>query len=258
MTGTSTCSTIAGTARAAASVFTVTRTSSLPAAWSALDLRDGGVHVRRVGIGHGLDDDGMLAADLHPAHVHRDRLLALGSAHVVVRSSMLGIVARRHYTIVRPLPAPRSSAMRCADALPLCRSVPPLRRHRRAPRWPARGKEAACHDARASFARNVQRDADSGRRDRKIRRRPELACDILSGVPGGRVAGGSTRWPGVPRTAMSSDGPLGERGASSAAPSVHIDCARVAELADALDLGSRGANPVGVQLPPLAPELEPR
>src|SRR5512144_852507 len=36
MTGTVTCLTISGTARAAASVFTVTRTSSLPAAWSAL------------------------------------------------------------------------------------------------------------------------------------------------------------------------------------------------------------------------------
>ena len=35
MTGASTCSTIAGTARAAASVLTVTRTSSLPAAWRA-------------------------------------------------------------------------------------------------------------------------------------------------------------------------------------------------------------------------------
>src|SRR5262249_58724032 len=29
--------------------------------------------------------------------------------------------------------------------------------------------------------------------------------------------------------------------------------ARVAELADALDLGSSGRNPLGVQLPPLAP-----
>jgi len=36
MIGTVTCLTISGTARAAASVFTVTRTSSLPAAWSAL------------------------------------------------------------------------------------------------------------------------------------------------------------------------------------------------------------------------------
>ncbi len=36
MTGTVTCLTISGTARAAASVLTVTRTSSLPAAWSAL------------------------------------------------------------------------------------------------------------------------------------------------------------------------------------------------------------------------------
>ena len=35
--------------------------------------------------------------------------------------------------------------------------------------------------------------------------------------------------------------------------------ARVAELADALDLGSRGYTPVGVQLPPLVPEFqEPR
>src|SRR5882724_8015473 len=36
MTGTRTCLTISGTARAASSLFTVTRTSSLPAAWSAL------------------------------------------------------------------------------------------------------------------------------------------------------------------------------------------------------------------------------
>jgi hypothetical protein len=32
--------------------------------------------------------------------------------------------------------------------------------------------------------------------------------------------------------------------------------ARVAELADALDLGSRGSTPVGVQLPPLVPEFQ--
>ena len=31
--------------------------------------------------------------------------------------------------------------------------------------------------------------------------------------------------------------------------------ARVAELADALDLGSSGVTPVGVQIPPLAPIL---
>ena len=36
MTGTRTCLTISGTARAASSLLTVTRTSSLPAAWSAL------------------------------------------------------------------------------------------------------------------------------------------------------------------------------------------------------------------------------
>src|SRR5206468_10223662 len=36
MTGTRTCLTISGTARAASSLFTVTRTSSLPAAWRAL------------------------------------------------------------------------------------------------------------------------------------------------------------------------------------------------------------------------------
>ena len=38
MIGTSTWPTMSGTARAAASVLTVTRTSSLPAAWSALTL----------------------------------------------------------------------------------------------------------------------------------------------------------------------------------------------------------------------------
>ncbi len=50
-------------------------------------LGDGGVHIRRVGVGHGLDDDGARAADLHPTHVHQDRLPALGPAHAVVRSS---------------------------------------------------------------------------------------------------------------------------------------------------------------------------
>ena len=34
---------------------------------------------------------------------------------------------------------------------------------------------------------------------------------------------------------------------------VEFSHARVAELADALDLGSRGRKPVGVRLPPLAP-----
>src|SRR4029450_1049932 len=86
MTGTVTCLTISGTARAAASVLTVTRTSSLPAACRALtwptvartvqplDLAHRGRHVGGIGVGHGLHDDGAASANLDPAHVDRDRL----------------------------------------------------------------------------------------------------------------------------------------------------------------------------------------
>ena len=62
--------TISGTARAAASVFTVTRTSSLPAACSARDLGHRPGHVGGVGVGHGLDDDRPGAPHRDPAHVH--------------------------------------------------------------------------------------------------------------------------------------------------------------------------------------------
>ena len=44
-------------------------------------------------------------------------------------------------------------------------------------------------------------------------------------------------------------------GAGRSTPPRHPGRARVAELADALDLGSSGRNPLGVQLPPLAPHL---
>ena len=48
-----------GTAAAASSVFTVTRTSSDPARASASDLIHGGRHIGGVGVGHGLHDDRM-------------------------------------------------------------------------------------------------------------------------------------------------------------------------------------------------------
>jgi len=59
---------IAGTAAAAASVFTVTRTSSEPAAPVPTPGPRCG-NVRRVRVGHGLDDDRMTAADLDTAGV---------------------------------------------------------------------------------------------------------------------------------------------------------------------------------------------
>ena len=61
-----------GTAFAASSLFTVTRTSSLPGAPERRHLPDRGLHVGGVGVGHRLHDHRVAAADLHPAHVHRD------------------------------------------------------------------------------------------------------------------------------------------------------------------------------------------
>ena len=74
------CLTISGTAFAAASLLTVTRTSSLPAA--SVDLGDRPGDVGRVGVGHGLDDDGPLATDLDAADVDQHGLPALGEAHI--------------------------------------------------------------------------------------------------------------------------------------------------------------------------------
>jgi hypothetical protein len=45
------------------------------------DLGRRAVHVGRVRIGHGLDDDGTGIADRHAAHVDRDRLPPRGSTH---------------------------------------------------------------------------------------------------------------------------------------------------------------------------------
>ena len=56
-------STMAGTAAAAASLLTVTRTSSLPARASVGDLLHRGGHVGGVGVGHRLDDDRMIGPD---------------------------------------------------------------------------------------------------------------------------------------------------------------------------------------------------
>ena len=46
-----------------------------------IDLGYGAGDIGRVRIGHGLDDDGPLAADLDAAHVHHHGLPALGGAH---------------------------------------------------------------------------------------------------------------------------------------------------------------------------------
>ena len=64
--------TISGTAAAAASLLTVTRTSSLPACASA-NLDRGAVRVGRVGVGHRLDDDGMARFRPPDVDAHVDR-----------------------------------------------------------------------------------------------------------------------------------------------------------------------------------------
>src|SRR5215472_4741645 len=46
-----------------------------------IDLGDGGGYVGGIGVGHGLDDDGPLAADLDAAHVHGHGLPPLRGAH---------------------------------------------------------------------------------------------------------------------------------------------------------------------------------
>jgi len=63
---TATRATISGTASAAASLLTVTRTSSLPASCRRAHLRRGGVHVGGVGVGHRLNDDRVRAATFTP------------------------------------------------------------------------------------------------------------------------------------------------------------------------------------------------
>ena len=62
--------------------------------------------------------------------------------------------------------------------------------------------------------------------------------------------------PGVsPSGILLQVGTRSRAGAGRSTPPRHPGRARVAELADALDLGSSGRNPLGVQLPPLAPHL---
>ena len=83
MTGTSTSRTMSGTARAASSLLTVTRTSSLPASASARTWVIVPGDVGRVGVGHRLDDDRVGAAHLDAAHVHRHRTPALEPRHPI-------------------------------------------------------------------------------------------------------------------------------------------------------------------------------
>jgi len=47
-----------------------------------VDLRDGAGDIGGVRVGHGLDHDGALAADLDAAHVHGHGLPAIGDAHL--------------------------------------------------------------------------------------------------------------------------------------------------------------------------------
>ncbi len=68
----------AGTAAAASSVFTVTRTSSEPASASSRTWRRRRLDVRRVGVGHRLDDDGHAAADGDGTDADRDGAAARG------------------------------------------------------------------------------------------------------------------------------------------------------------------------------------
>ena len=79
MTGTSTprlsrsLRSMSGTAAAASSVFTVTRTSCDPGVGEAGDLERRPVRVRGVRVGHRLDDDRVRGADQHAADVDGDR-----------------------------------------------------------------------------------------------------------------------------------------------------------------------------------------
>ena len=70
-----------GTAAAAASLLTVTRTSSEPARASAMHLADGAGDVGGVGIGHRLHHDGCIAADAHSAHRGGISLSTLNLSH---------------------------------------------------------------------------------------------------------------------------------------------------------------------------------
>src|SRR5262249_30923312 len=81
-----------------------------------------------------------------------------------------------------------------------------------------------------------------------------IGCVILSrGVPGVGCPADRRDGREFPRRDVSLTSPTANEEPSSAALSVCIDRARVAELADALGLGSRGGDSVGGQLPPLAP-----
>ena len=71
-----------GTAAAASSLLTVTRTSSEAGAGQRGDLPDGAVDVRGVGVGHGLHHNRCIAAHADAADGGGKRLSALNFGHV--------------------------------------------------------------------------------------------------------------------------------------------------------------------------------
>ena len=81
---------IFATAAAASASLTVMRTSSEPGARQRLDLLRGAFDVRRVGIGHRLDDDRRVAADGHAADLHGDGLAARVAHSFTVCTSSFG------------------------------------------------------------------------------------------------------------------------------------------------------------------------
>ena len=88
---------ISGTAAAASGMFTVMRTSSEPAWASSRHCCVVAGNVRRIGVGHGLDDDGRAAADLNLADLHADCFVTFLS-HVcsIVTNRDAGMLAEEH------------------------------------------------------------------------------------------------------------------------------------------------------------------
>ena len=114
----------AGTAAAASSVLTVTRTSSLPARASAATCRTVDRDVGRVGVGHGLHDDRMPRADGHAADGGGDGGPAQQRWHA-------GNITRPQAPLLRPfLPRFRFPVRFVHASPPTCPSC-------RAPRSPA-------------------------------------------------------------------------------------------------------------------------
>ena len=81
---------IGATAAAAEASLTVMRTSSDAGARQRLDLLRGAFDVRRVGVGHRLDDDGRGTADGHATDVHCEGSCgADGSCYLLTRELTL-------------------------------------------------------------------------------------------------------------------------------------------------------------------------